>query len=163
MLRRLVDYLIRRAEKTPYIHLHGYLERYWLFPYGSLPFGIAIRLHHILRSDNDRHLHDHPWAFLSIVLRGGYWEQRSCRCCLDGNCGYAPCRWRGPGSIAFRRASTWHRLGLPSAIDADSSCWTLFISFRAKQDWGFLVDGEKVLAKDYLGDRFIDTKYEGAV
>ena len=159
MITKLVDWLIRRAMRTPYIHLEGYLNRYWLFPYGSLPFGIAIRLHHILRSDNDRHLHDHPFAFLSIVLRGGYYEERLAR--SYGKIELRRRVWRGPGSIAFRRATDFHQLHLPKYHGA--SCWTLFISFRAQQPWGFLVDGAKVLAKDYLGGRFIDTKYEGAV
>lgn len=161
MITKLVDWLIRRAMRTPYIHLDGYMERYWLAPYGSLPFGIAVRVHRILRSDNDRHLHDHPWAFLSVVLRGGYHEERLAR--SYGKVELRRRVWRGPGSIAFRRATDWHQLHLPTIVDADQSCWTLFLSFRAQQKWGFLVDGKKVLAKAYLGDRFIDTKYEGAV
>lgn len=34
----------------------------------------GIFLHKMLRSDHERALHDHPWAFTSIVLRTGYWE-----------------------------------------------------------------------------------------
>ena len=37
----------------------------------------SVKLHHILRSDDDRDLHDHPWSFVSVILRGGYWEHRS--------------------------------------------------------------------------------------
>jgi hypothetical protein len=48
-------YLVRRAINTP---LGG------------------IKLHHILRSDEDRDCHDHPWSFLSIILAGGYFEHR---------------------------------------------------------------------------------------
>lgn len=33
-----------------------------------LPGGRAIMLHCFLRSDNDRHYHDHPWAFRSFLL-----------------------------------------------------------------------------------------------
>lgn len=158
MLTKLVNWIIARAKRTPYFHLEGYMERYWLFPYGSLPFGIAIRVHHILRSDTDRHLHDHPFNFISIVLRGGYFEERLAR--SYGDVELRRKKWRGPGSIAFRRATDFHKLTLP--VRADRSCWTLFISFRARQPWGFLVDGKKVLAKDYLGDLYIDTQYEGA-
>jgi hypothetical protein len=32
----------------------------------------TLRLHHILRSDDDRHLHDHPFDFTSFLLTGGY-------------------------------------------------------------------------------------------
>jgi hypothetical protein len=35
---------------------------------------IVARAHTILRSDQDRHLHDHPAWSISIVLAGGYWE-----------------------------------------------------------------------------------------
>lgn len=33
-----------------------------------LPGGRAIMLHCFLRSDNDRHFHDHPWGFRSLLL-----------------------------------------------------------------------------------------------
>src|SRR4051812_39395778 len=33
-----------------------------------------IYLHKICRDDDDRALHDPPWASLSIILRGGYRE-----------------------------------------------------------------------------------------
>lgn len=35
----------------------------------------TIRLHIIHREDVDRCLHDHPWAFWSIILWGGYREE----------------------------------------------------------------------------------------
>jgi hypothetical protein len=31
------------------------------------------------RSDYDREGHDHPWPFVSFVLKGGYWEHQ-CGC-----------------------------------------------------------------------------------
>jgi hypothetical protein len=36
----------------------------------------GVMLHKFLRPDSDPFVHDHPWAFLSIVLRGGYTEMR---------------------------------------------------------------------------------------
>lgn len=36
----------------------------------------ALYLHKIERPDSRPILHDHPWSFLSIVLRGGYDERR---------------------------------------------------------------------------------------
>lgn len=39
------------------------------------PWG-GVYLHAIRRPDHDRHLHDHPWSFASIILRGGYVEER---------------------------------------------------------------------------------------
>src|SRR5690349_7894728 len=32
----------------------------------------SIRLHHWLGPDDDRAFHDHPWWFVTLVLRGGY-------------------------------------------------------------------------------------------
>ena len=29
----MVSWLIRRAQRTPYFHLAGYMERWWLVPY----------------------------------------------------------------------------------------------------------------------------------
>lgn len=39
------------------------------------PF-FAIYLHKILTGDSDLYVHDHPWTFVSIILRGGYIETR---------------------------------------------------------------------------------------
>lgn len=36
----------------------------------------AARLHNIVTPDLDREMHNHPWSFISIVLRGGYIERR---------------------------------------------------------------------------------------
>lgn len=90
----------KRAELTPYFHLHGYMLRDWIlgarspernhdnpnfthpmcahktpgFLYRWLCKNFCIRAHTILKSDSDRALHDHPCASISIVLSGGYWE-----------------------------------------------------------------------------------------
>lgn len=50
-------------------HLGDYMHR-WIL---RTPWG-TLRLHHILRSDDDRHLHDHPFDFTSFLLTGGYLE-----------------------------------------------------------------------------------------
>lgn len=169
----LIDRLITYAKRTPYFHLPGYMERYWLVPYrqrisreidegtavsydgtGPVSFrerpfvwcsqqlGIAIRLHHILRSDTGRHPHDHPWSFVTVILRGGYYEML-----FDEHGVCTSTTWHGPGSILFRRANTWHRLIVP--LDEGKECWTLFITGPWKQTWGFLVDGKKIDYRDY--------------
>lgn len=48
-----------------------YLTRLTLF---KTPL-FAVRLHWIHKEDPDRDLHDHPWGFVSFVLRGWYKEQ----------------------------------------------------------------------------------------
>lgn len=187
MLKRIADWLIERAKRTPYwyrdqegrLHFHlydrdgaPYMARYWLIPYNR--FGISARVHHILRSDEDRHLHDHPWWSVSIILRGGYFEKLPTTC---GYCGLEGCDragsrkvWRGPGSVVFRRARDWHQLELDADYlnDWRRECWTLFVTGPKRKDhdpehacWGFLVDGVKVPADVYLGDRYVPTDYAG--
>lgn len=34
--------------------------------------GRSVRIHHFYRSDDARHFHDHPWWFVTLVVRGGY-------------------------------------------------------------------------------------------
>lgn len=153
-LSRIVDAIIARAQRTPYTHLAGYMSRWWLFRLGQrgggesgpYPF-IGARVHHILRSDNDRHFHDHPWPFVTIILRGGYFEQRPV---LDaaGRVVRVVERWHGPGSVLFRRAQDWHKLRLPEGATA----WTLFVTGPHRQGWGFNVDGRKVPWREYVGE-----------
>jgi len=179
----MIDRLIRRAKRTPYFHLNGYMERWWLVPYrevikrpllGMLPdggaiavgwntdgtgpvsfwrpplawllqhFGIAVRIHHILSSDAGRDPHDHPWPYLTIILHGGYYENRY----DDGGLPVSS-EWHGPGSVLLRRANSWHMLVLPP----NTTCWTLFITGRKAQTWGFNVKGVKVPYKQYLNGR----------
>jgi hypothetical protein len=162
----MVNWLIRRAQRTPYFHLTAYMNRWWLVPYrepverqpgvfdntGPVSwdrpvawllqrFDIAVRIHQILRSDNTRHPHDHPWPYMTVVLKNGYTEVR-----FDSSGNEIGRKWHGPGSIMFRPANSWHLLVLPKGQDA----WTLFITFRKKQTWGFNVDGQKIKWTEYL-------------
>lgn len=151
-----VDYLIKRSAATPYWHLEGYMERFWIMPYRYMRkhrnkpwhwhFWLpAVRLHHILRSDDDRHFHDHPWWFLTIILRGGYWEIKPVY--HEGIYTGESRTWYGRGSIRFCRATTWHRLEIPEGVDT----WTLFTTGRWRQKWGFLINPDfKMYSKEYF-------------
>lgn len=151
----IVDRIIARAQRTPYYHLPGYMERWWLVPKatpgeaGCGPVsarkrplawllqrsGITVRVHHTLRSDNERHLHDHPFSSISIVLRGGYEEVVPFQADQHANHDRSRLRriWRGPGSVVFRPATNRHRLVIPPG----RSAWSIFIMFGTKRDWGF--------------------------
>ena len=50
-----------------------YMHRYYLFLKDRSWFPLNVTLHKIVRSD-DPIMHDHPWPYLTIVLKGGYWE-----------------------------------------------------------------------------------------
>lgn len=91
----------------------------------------GLRLHHILRSDADRELHDHPFWFVSLILRGGYYEHRP-----DGSQ-----TWYGPGRIVFRRAEDLHRLELGrDRWGVEVPAWTFVIRGPYAREWGFVTD-----------------------
>jgi hypothetical protein len=152
---RMVDWLIRRAQRTPYTHIPSrdgqstYMRRWWLFnAYGKdidgsqqparWPWLPSVRIHHICQPDVDRHLHDHPWNARTIVLRGWYVEQ------LQGS---TLTKWRTPGYTGRLLHGQYHRIHHVN----DGGTWTLFITWRQRGDWGFLVDGKKVPWRQYLG------------
>lgn len=133
------DAVIKSAKKRPYFDLEGYMNRWWFIkPKRWLPF--AIRVHEILRSDSDRHLHDHPWHYVTVILKGGYYET------TFNKYGQKVERWHGPGSILVRTADTYHSLRLPEG----KTCWTMFSTGRWRQDWGFKTETGKVWWRVYL-------------
>lgn len=109
--------------KPDFIIGDSYMLRWWIIPRNRW---FNIYLHQIRKSDDDRALHDHPWANCSIVLKGGYNEVTP-----KGTF------WRRPGSIVFRRATARHRLELPVRNGGINYCWTLFITGPWQRSWGF--------------------------
>lgn len=88
-----------------------------------------MKVHNILESD-DACLHNHPWAFVSIILKGGYTEvSKELYCDYPGK-EYNKVYY-GPGSILYRKANWAHRLDLTKPV------WTLVFTFKRVQDWGF--------------------------
>lgn len=150
MMQRLCQWLSRRLRVTEQGHLlHAdgslYMGR-WEFFRSRL---FWPRLHYIATPDLDRHLHDHPASFFSLVLAGGYAEERPATIdpCFRPDVGKEATikSWRGPGSFAFRRACDRHKISyvLPNT-------YTLFIFFGGKQHWwGFYTPAGKIFWKDY--------------
>ena len=106
------------------------IKRYVLLRIWKLP---RIYLHNICRSDYDRALHNHPWWFFSILLRGRYWEY------LDKGDGKEEMKLRTAPSIVFRGLPISHRIELP-INDSETSCWTLFITGPRVRPWGFFCE-----------------------
>ena len=50
-----------------------YMHRYYLFLKDRKKFPFNVTLHKILKSD-DPIYHDHPWPYMTIILKGGYYE-----------------------------------------------------------------------------------------
>jgi len=166
----LTNLLLAYAKRRPYFHLPGYMERWWLVG-GSERDGRAVekrgwqggaldrmlgrffvaRFHLILRPDQDRHPHDHPWAFRSLIIRGAYTEAHHPT--VDGKPSEQPIyRTHFSGSSYRVERGTFHRI---TAVTGPAL--TLCILGRptrrgdGEDDWGFLVDGERIGFKEYLG------------
>lgn len=112
------------------------IKRYKLFHVGRLP---RLYLHHFCRSDYDRALHNHPWWFVSILLKGDYYEYLNNEHVMH----------RTAPSVVFRGLERSHRIELPVYLDNDYAvrekpCWTLFITGPPVRPWGFFCkDGWK--------------------
>lgn len=70
------------VHKLPYVEIIGgredgdYLTRIHVTPFAWWPKGWRrIYIHIFARPDKDREFHDHPWAFDTLVLWGGYIEK----------------------------------------------------------------------------------------
>ena len=111
-----------------------YMHRYYLFLKDRKNFPFNITLHKIVRSD-DPIMHDHPWPYMTIVLKGGYWEHTPVFD-SEGKVLTDFQAWRGPGSIIKRSAGEYHWLELDPNVGPAT---TLFFMGQQQRDWGFLV------------------------
>lgn len=123
-----------------------YLSRL-LFP---RMFGFRPMLHHFHRVDSG-HLHNHPWTTsISFILAGAYDETR-----LDTDLTYGA---RAIGSLqTFTETKRVRWFNVIRAFDfykvdrLHGDVWTLFITGKPAQDWGFYVDGNVIPWRKYLG------------
>lgn len=125
------------------------LVRWILF---RLP-GFGIFLHKLCRSDHDRALHDHPWPFISIVLRG-YDEIRHVKDVRNTGMyetiSVTEYQHHCFGSILYRPATWRHRV-----IIGDKPAWTLVIVGLNYRKWGFWPNGEFCWWRKYNPDKGI--------
>ncbi len=117
-----------------------YLLRWYVFKTAR----VSLFLHKFIRSDEDRALHDHPWAFLVIPVWRGYVEHsHSCMVNPKGNCP-ATCSLFRPErqrhlrvypllSTRYRPATYCHRVELIEGKPA----WSVFFHFTNEREWGF--------------------------
>lgn len=133
-----------------------YLRRYYVL---RTPW-FRVFLHWLARDDDDRDPHDHPWSFWTLVLRGGYCDERWCRFMATKFNGHRdvqeplrvlddeePMR---PGTLRFREAEHTHRVR-----DTKPNTWTLIVASPVKRMWGFR-DATWAFhpAPEYLGDAY---------
>lgn len=104
-----------------------YMRRWWIIPRNE---GCNVYLHEILRSDDDRAGHDHPWFNTSFVIEGGYEEAVF----------FKQTPWieayreqRKAGDVVHREAGDTHRLIVPGG----GRCVSLFMTGPKVREWGF--------------------------
>ena len=121
-----------------------YLERYYLFLKDRKHFPFNVFLHKFLKSDPDD-LHDHPWSYATIILKGGYYEWIPTYD-TKGRKLTEVAVWRGPGSYRVSSADSFHRIELDPTV----TCWTLFMPGPQRRDWGFMVRDTWVQWEKYI-------------
>jgi hypothetical protein len=123
-----------------------YLRRYFIWR--SRWFNIY--LHHIVLPDLDADPHDHPWSFVSLLLSGGYVEQRWVWRQGEPFNNLTRARWWWDfrlkvGSLGYRPGSAVHQIArvLPNT-------WTLVFTGPRNRSWGFLTESGWVHWRKYL-------------
>lgn len=112
-----------------------YLRRWWVLPRNDY---CNVYLHEFLHSDDDRALHDHPWASTSFIIEGRYIEHTP-----DG------AFERNAGDVVTRAAEACHRVELYPGERAV----TLFFTGPKVRDWGFACPKGWVPWWEFVDDR----------
>lgn len=97
----------------------------------------AIRLHHWVGSDDERALHNHPYWFITFVIKGAYEDVTE-----SGS------ELLKAFTIRFRKASHTHTVRLKT-----KDCWTLLISGPPIHQWGFFTKNRFWKSASYF-DKF---------
>ncbi len=105
-----------------------YLRRWWLIPRNRW---FNVYLHHFMRDDDDRALHDHPWPWFSLLLSGEYVEHTIAAGGIHHR------ERRTTGSMKFSLPSRAHRIELRKRGGLPVGCWTLFVTGPVMRQWGF--------------------------
>ena len=115
-----------------------YLDRYYVFLKNRKNFPFTITLHKVMVSDEPV-LHDHPWNYATLILKGGYYENVPVYNHSTGGVVGATKVWRGPGHFRFRKADDLHWLELAKDKNGNEiPCWSLFYMGKKQKEWGFL-------------------------
>lgn len=160
--KKFKKFQIRWAEKLGNKNC-PYLIR-WTF----IIFGYSIRIHHWIKSDDNRFFHDHSADLLSIVLKGNYWnvtprdkdknpnekvevyslsigdvnikyyEENRIEKHVEGIFNSFRNFFNLSNSIWYSKAEDRHYLKIPS-----EGAWTLMFEGKPRHKWGFYVNGHK--------------------
>lgn len=146
-LLTVLDKIGRKRIVMDRVNNEPYLERYYLFLKDRKRFPFNVFLHRFLKSDPDD-VHDHPWPYFTIILKGGYYEWIPVFN-QQGKKVYEISKWCRPGHFRLCSAASFHRIELDPTVE----CWTLFMPGPQQRDWGFLVNNRWVQWEKYLSLR----------
>lgn len=93
----------------------------------------GVYLHKLCGPDARSILHNHPWAFVSFVLKGSYTENIQCNCDWDGCTYYAVPRNVYRMNVK-RFNNSFHWISELSRTPT----WTLVFVGRRRRVWGYL-------------------------
>ena len=82
-------------------------------------------VHEIAQTDQDKHLHNHPWNFASFVVKGGYVEL------LEGKLANAVHRFQWNA----HKAHEYHKV---IYLHSDTPTVSLFFAYGRTRPWGYL-------------------------
>jgi hypothetical protein len=88
----------------------------------ALPF-LSIYIHQIYKPDEDPFLHDHPWNYFSLILKGKYIEQTP-----------TSLNEMTPGKFVFKNATDFHKIK-----EVIKPTITLFCTGKRFRDWGYSI------------------------
>lgn len=124
-----------------------YLRRFFIYPrnkdFGKNKGKGRLYLHKFYRGDEDPHLHNHPWPFVSFILTRGYWEETLWKPGDKYKRGDLPTegadgewrkrRFHRRWSVLKRPAAWTHRVVLKDV----KPVWTIVKTGVKEQSWGF--------------------------
>lgn len=117
--KRPPDFIIGTSESP-------YMLRWWILPRNRW---FNIYLHKIVRDDDDRALHDHPWPSLSWIISGQLMEQVPNKRRL----------LKRSLLPVYRHPTFRHRLELVNNEPAK----TIFVTGPKVRNWGFWCSGDR--------------------
>lgn len=131
-----------------------YLRRFFIYPrdkdFGKNKGKGRIYLHKFYRGDEDPHMHDHPWPFVSFILTRGYTEETPVlqvngddsdlrkvkRIFYDSDADEIRRRIFYPRFSLLDRPATWrHRVILKDLVPV----WTIVRTGVKERSWGFWI------------------------
>ena len=144
MIKRLMQRLGRHRVIMDRQSNEPLLERYYVFLKDRTRFPFNVFVHKFLKSDPDD-VHDHPWPYATLILKGGYYEWIP-QFDSAGKKFAEIAVWRGPGHFRICGANSYHRIELDPGVTP----WTLFMPGPQTRKWGFLVNNKWIESEEYL-------------